>query len=770
MQHRWIGCFLVLMLVFSGRVVAQGNSKTTYDIGSPTLTTLYVSPSGDDGHDGSSPEQALRTIDAAWGRIPMGTELTSGYHILILPGTYTAEQAPNYWEQRYGTADHPIIVEAANGPNTAYLPSINMSDDRYVYFINLNLNIGGDAFHCEKCDHLLLRGNTIVGANPDTYAAQETVKINQSQYVFVEDNDISGAWDNAVDFVSVQYGHFLNNKIHNAGDWCMYLKGGSAYFYVADNVYFDCGAGGFTAGQGTGFQYMTPPFIQYEAYDIKFVNNFIHDTQGAGLGVQGGYNILMAYNTMVRVGARSHTLEFGFGSRSCDGQVGDEGRERCDQYHAAGGWGNSVLTDGTNYVRIPNRNVFVYNNVVYNPAGYRSQYQQMSVFAPFSGSEQADSNVPSPVRSDDNLQIRGNIIWNGDAGMPVGIEGEEGFPAGCQADNPTCNLTQLVADNAINTTDPTQATVPMVAITDFTWDVVVPAGDVSNAVGVPVSAERLAAMLAVPVSSPAVVPVATTVAVDVVNPTPEPPQPTAASVVDNAVSGQPLTAGTLTLVTLGDSLTEGAEDNLELGGYPGRLIGMVNALRPGSTLANFGHSGWSSDALISGDQGLPSELDQAEAVIGEAVGQGLPAVALVWIGSNDLFYLYGYNNPDAAGEQADLEHYGQNLDTILGRLTQAGARVIIAQLDDQALRPVMTRGEAFPDISADEAKMMSEQVRRYNAVIAEKAAQYGALTVDFFNTTIFTDSATLADDGNHPNASGYDVVASIWFKVLKPML
>ena len=142
----------------------------------------------------------------------------------------------------------------------------------------------------------------------------------------------------------------------------------------------------------------------------------------------------------------------------------------------------------------------------------------------------------------------------------------------------------------------------------------------------------------------------------------------------------------------------------------------------------------------------------------------------MWIGSNDLFYLYGYNNPDAAGEQADLENYGRNLDMILGRLTQAGARVMIAQLDDQSLRPVVTRGEAFPDISKDEVAMMSEEVKRYNAVIAEKAAGYGAVVVDFFNTTIFTDASTLAGDGNHPNATGYDVVAGIWFEAMKRIL
>ena len=763
MRCSWLSLLtLILVLGYAGRAAGQNTPYAPYDIGSPVLTTLYVSPSGNDAQDGSTPEQALRTIDAAWRMIPMGETLTTGYNIRILPGTYSPQDAPNYWESRYGTYDYPVIIEAANGPDTVYLPSINMVDSRYIYFINLNLEIGADAFHCERCDYLLLRGNTFVGADPETYNAQETIKVNQSQYVFVEDNDISGAWDNAVDFVAVQYGQFLNNRISNAGDWCMYLKGGSAYFYVAGNEFYNCGTGGFTAGQGTGFQFMSPPFIQYEAYDIKFVNNFIHDVQGAGMGVKGGYNILYAYNTLVRVGERSHVLEFTFGERSCDGQPGEEGRERCDQYREAGGWGNNAAADGTNFVRIPNRNVYVYNNVIYNPAGYRSGYQQFEIFGAFDGAEQANSGVPSPARTDDNLQIRGNIIWNGDETMPLGID------TACPAENPTCNPTQLTTDNAINTLDPLTNALQPITIPDFTWDVPVPQGNLSNTVGVAVSQPDLGEMLTMPPSEASEAPPdegleaaePEAVLVPTVPFTPAAPP----------VGLTPLPAGSLTIVALGDSLTEGAEDDAGLGGYPARLLKMVETSRPGSTVLNLGQSGWNSDALINGDQGLPEQLTQAEEAIRTAVARGEPAVALVWIGSNDLFYLYEYNNPDAAAEQADLENYSRNLDTILGRLTGAGAQVIIALLDDQSLRPVVTRGEAFPGTSTSEVARMSEQVKRYNSVITEKAAQYGALVVDFYTTILFTSSATLADDGNHPNAAGYDIVASLWFGVLKAIL
>lgn len=467
-------------ICYGSRSVAQSEFGIPYEIGSPQLTTLYISLTGDDSHTGTSPQEALRTIDEAWTRIPIGTPLSgSGYHLLIMPGTYGYEEIPNYWESRYGTADFPIIIEAAEGPNTVFIPVLNMFDVRYLYLLNLNVGPSGDAIHCERCDHFLVRGTTVYGGDPEAYEAQETLKINQSQYVYLENNDISGAFDNAVDFVAVQYGHILNNRIHNATDWCMYLKGGSASFYIAGNELFDCGTGGFTAGQGTGFQFMVEPYVQYEAYDIQFVDNVIHDTEGAGVGVNGGYNILIAFNTMVNVGERSHVMEFVFGSRSCDGQPGDEGRERCNQFAANGGWGNNVIADGSNFVRIPNRNVYVYNNIIYNSAPYRSQWQHLMIAEALGDTTiQAGSSVPVPTLADDNLQIRGNIIWNGDESMPLGIEGL----GACEASNPMCNEAQLRSENAINTIEPTlnefhfSGDFPAVALPSFSWDDSVPPG------------------------------------------------------------------------------------------------------------------------------------------------------------------------------------------------------------------------------------------------------------------------------------------------------
>ena len=406
-----------------------------YDVGTPSVTELWVDPaSGNDARAGGTRADAVRTLAEAWRRVPAGVTLSQGVRINLVAGTYAEASVPNYWENRLGTPAAPIIVRAADGPGTARLPAVNVFGCRHMYFQGLDISAGGgDVLHFEACTHVLLRDTTVRGTGTiASYAVpQEALKMNQCQYVYVENCDISGAWDNAVDFVAVQYGHVVGSRIHRAGDWAMYAKGGSAALTIMGNEFFDAGTGGFTAGQGTGFEFMTAPWLQYEASDITFTDNVIHDTQGAGIGVNGGMNIVMANNTMYRVGSRSHVIEVVFGSRSCDGD-----RARCTTYLAQGGWGTNVPGREE---PIPNKNVVIRDTIVLNPDGFQSRWQHFTVGTPRTPSP--GSNIPSPARADDGLQMFGNVIWNGPADHPLGIE-----QPGLAAD--------VTARNAINTVRP----------------------------------------------------------------------------------------------------------------------------------------------------------------------------------------------------------------------------------------------------------------------------------------------------------------------------
>jgi hypothetical protein len=433
----WLPLFFLFTV--GGLVNAQVNNPPAYDIGSPVLQDIWVDPvAGLDSRTGLTRGQAVRSVTEAWSRIPQGSPLaTTGYRIRLVAGHHT--DVPLYWEQRRGTFARPVIIESADGPGAARIDTMNIYACSYLYLIGLRLEAGGgDVLHIDSCDHFLLRNAQVVGTG-DIWAydsPQEAFKGNQSQYVYIEGCDISGGFDNGVDFVAVQYGHAISNRIHRAVDWCMYLKGGSACFTVAGNEFFDGGTGGFTAGQGTGFEYMTSPWLHYEAYDIKFINNVVHDTGVVGVGVNGGYNILIAHNTLYRAGVNDHVFEVVHGSRSCDGQTAT-----CNANNGAGGWGGAGL-DGQ---YIPSRNVYIYNNLVYNP-GNGSDWSHFVING--ATTPPGGSNVANPSHADQNVRVRGNLIWNGDA--RVALNGG----TGCGAGNGTCNDTQLAADNTVNVFEP----------------------------------------------------------------------------------------------------------------------------------------------------------------------------------------------------------------------------------------------------------------------------------------------------------------------------
>ncbi len=89
----------------------------------------------------------------------------------------------------------------------------------------------------------------------------------------------------------------------------------------------------------------------------------------------------------------------------------------------------------------------------------------------------------------------------------------------------------------------------------------------------------------------------------------------------------------ITLVAVGDSLTAGDGDDGSGGGYPARLLTLLLGDHPGSTLSNRAISGDTTTELIN------KQLDSAVADLNAAPGANRK-VALVWIGSNDLFGLY----------------------------------------------------------------------------------------------------------------------------------
>ena len=442
-----------------------GNS---YDIGNPVLSEIWIDPvNGNDTNSGTAPSLALRTLTEGWGRT--GDLTLTGYRLNLMPGTYYCEPEEvdnclNYFDERRGTYSHPLIIQAANGPDTVTIRGgFDFRNVSYLYLIDLDLRGGGtlpvnisgnNLLHLASVDHVLLSGLSVVGPDCDNDQCnnlQEVLKVNQAQYLYVENSEFGGAWHSVVDYFAVQYGHFINNNLHTAGQWCMYIKGGSAYLNIEGNEIHH-GFLGFQAGQSANLAVMQTPWLHYETYDIKFVNNIMHDIPGVGMSVAGGYNILMAHNTLYNVGTDKGNgfplFQAVFGERGCTAT--DELQNPvpvCQASLGAGGWGPGVESD--NLEAIPNRNVFVYNNIFYNSEGNQTLYTHFTVL-PARERPIDFQNIPDPVRADDNLVVRGNLVWNGAADHPLGIDND----TGCKDANPVCNAARLLTDNNINRIQP----------------------------------------------------------------------------------------------------------------------------------------------------------------------------------------------------------------------------------------------------------------------------------------------------------------------------
>ncbi|MGD9612866.1 MAG: M28 family peptidase [Kiritimatiellia bacterium] len=421
---------------------AAATSGTSFAIGSPALRDVWVDPvnGSDTIGDGSTRARAYRTIDRAWADVPAHARFaTTGYRLMLCPGTYANDRT--WMEHRYGTYDRPLVFQAADGPGTAIVANdMQFFSCHFVYLRDLVFapTNGGDGLHLDSCEFVLLKNCVIRGGPGTQRLAQEGLKANQCEYLYVEDCEIANASENALDYMCCHYGHIRRSRLHDAGDWVAYVKGGSSDFLIEGNEFYNGGTGGFVAGQGAGSEFLTAPWIHYQASNVRFVNNVVRDCEGAGFGVNGARNVLFAYNTLYRVGSRSHGIEVAFGNNSLDGAAE---APIAQTYLQWGGW-THASTSGDQ--RIPNRNVYVYNNVLYNPMPFRSAWQHFEFTGPWA--DNTNPHIPKPARTDSNLQIKGNVLWNGPPDLELGIWAD----TACQPDNPTCNATLLAAENHIN--------------------------------------------------------------------------------------------------------------------------------------------------------------------------------------------------------------------------------------------------------------------------------------------------------------------------------
>ena len=153
-MSRWVRQALTLAIValfaalgsLAGGAAGGPTRERTAAAGTAQVE-LWVNPTGgNDARSGTSRAQALRTVNAAWSRVPTKKTLTQGYRLMLTAGVYREGGVPGYWESRWGTAAAPVTIESADGPGKATLPALNLFDVRYLSLVGLRVMPPGRTF------------------------------------------------------------------------------------------------------------------------------------------------------------------------------------------------------------------------------------------------------------------------------------------------------------------------------------------------------------------------------------------------------------------------------------------------------------------------------------------------------------------------------------------------------------------------------------------------------------------------------------------------
>ena len=459
-----LGCLLASQPGRAGGAPARapGPRGTTlpYDQGQPEFVDLYIDPAkGNDQNPGIYPDTALRTLAQAWINV-LKYAHNSGVRINILPGILSFDRENlNRYILRRQALERPIVIRAANGPGTVTISGgLEFESVSYLYLQDLTVSIlspgasiGRNVLRFWGSDHILLRNlqlNWSLLPAPGSPAGG-LLEMTRCEYVFVEDSDFGAAPTAGADMLSVQHGHFFRNRFRNIPGWAVQLRAGSAYWRLERNRIAECGAG-ILAGGTSNLAEMRFPWINYEAYDVKAVNNLLHDLPGPGFAAAGAYCAQFAHNTLFRVGTyRDQTTRgeplflFTQGGRTCGpSSLPGLPEDLCAGRRAEGGWGPTVqgVTEP-----IPNFHVYASNNIALNPAPYQTRNAHFG-FAP-EVVPGPDTGIPSPCRADVDVRLRSNVVWNGPPDHPLGAGGPG---QGCTGVGTICDPSQLLAENFIN--------------------------------------------------------------------------------------------------------------------------------------------------------------------------------------------------------------------------------------------------------------------------------------------------------------------------------
>lgn len=435
------------------------------------LPTIWLDPrNGSDTANGSEPSRAVGSFARAWQLAMQVREDGKAQAVNILPGIVPT---PHWLE---GNALARSVWRAVEPGSVVLSGGLDLARASGLTFENVIIWAGGDhpnhndnVLHLADSRDVRLYKCTLHGYRP---GAKEIIKANQVDGLTIEECQLSESVQTGIDLMVCRNVQVLNNNIFNCDTWGIYAKGGSSLVSIINNQIQNCGFG-ISAGEGSGLGFLGkfPAFMKYECYGFTARGNQLTNIPGHGLGVQGAFNSLFADNQLENVayGEAGYGLFYaGFGNRVWFGEPDLAAQVQANLRNGA--WGSPNPNE---HIPIPARHSWFYNN--------RARNQQPTKYGHFvihGTPERAGyftlNEKTKRLRVDADLRIKGNVIWDGGAEHPLGMESQAWTPAGyhgAQPNNKSANETLIRKQNTFDL-DPLSATkLPRAwRVPEFAWD------------------------------------------------------------------------------------------------------------------------------------------------------------------------------------------------------------------------------------------------------------------------------------------------------------
>ncbi|MCA1663561.1 MAG: right-handed parallel beta-helix repeat-containing protein, partial [Myxococcales bacterium] len=239
---------------------------------------LYVSPTGDDAHDGSSPAMALKTVAAAIARVQPSTRIE------LAGGTYDC--ASLYVHDFAGGTAAPLALRSIDGPRKARFACNNgaglLLDNVHGIVVD-GIELGQTSSHGIQVSSgggpwsdATISSDIVIVRSYIHDTGLASFKASQAKAIAIIGNELAyaNATRDNVEFVAVNDTIVAGNEAHHSG-YFNEVKGGAVKARIYGNYVHDSIDGIIVGGDCTGFQFLVGAAPDFEAEDVIVWDNVV---------------------------------------------------------------------------------------------------------------------------------------------------------------------------------------------------------------------------------------------------------------------------------------------------------------------------------------------------------------------------------------------------------------------------------------------------------------------------------------------------------------